>query len=530
VTAPTQVLGAGDAVTALAELANRPDGLAELTPLVRDLAEQLVGATGAMISVWDDERRVLKALSGAFGLTGPQVSTLVNDGTDLEHNSTARVFATGRPYLTNQTAGDPGVLQHYTQALGLHRMLSVPLRLGQRRIGVLHLANKPEDFTAEDLALVESLSFWVASAVELARSISRLQVQHRLDTVLEHTAVTIASGESLEASLLPAFEGLAAVMCGTVVAYVPTGAAPLVWRADGCNQGLEERFLADARRGNSGSLWAFTSGPDDPGWAAFHTPVMLYGERIASLSVLRERGVPMAPDEVDALARLANLAALARMTVLEQRQRAELTLLQERHRIAEGLHDRVAQILFAAQVGLDSVLESGSLGTAGHADRIREVRTLLTKGDTAIRDVIHQLSPDPDLGIGQRLRALMTDIEDEFATPIALTIDRAAEEVLTDCSHEVADGLLKVAREATVNAAKHARPCTIDVRLGIGGGGELEIAVLDDGPGLSAGAGSAASYGIASMHRAMAQIDGTLAMGPGPGGRGTAVRAGVTVH
>jgi signal transduction histidine kinase len=509
-------------VTALADLVNRPDGLDEITPRVREIAEQLVGSTGAMISVWDAERGVLKALSGAFGLTGSQVSTLVNDGRDLAHNSTARVFATCRPYITNQTAGDPRILQHYTQALGLHRMLSVPLLLGERCIGVLHLANKPTDFTADDLSLIEGLASWVATAVELGRSITRLRVQHRLDAILERTAVTIASGQGVEASLLPAFEDLAAVMCGKVVAYQPCSGAPLVWRAADRDPRLEEKFLADARHGASPSVWAFTQGPDDPGWATFHAPVMLYGERIASLSVLRQRGIPMAPDEVDALTRLANLAALARSTALEQQQRAELTLLQERQRIAEGLHDRVAQILFAAQIGLDSVLERGG----PDAERIGEVRALLTKGDTAIRDVIHRLSPDPRAGISQRLRALVTDVEEEFAVPITLAIDPSVEESLVDGSRPAVDCLLKVAREAVVNAAKHARPCLVEVTLGIDRDGGVMLAVVDDGPGLfAAGGGSESSYGIPSMHRAVAQVGGTLQLGPAPGGGGTMVRA-----
>jgi hypothetical protein len=56
-------------ITAFADLADRVDGLDLLTGRVAEVAEQLLGSTRAAISVWDEEREVLKVLSGAFGIT-----------------------------------------------------------------------------------------------------------------------------------------------------------------------------------------------------------------------------------------------------------------------------------------------------------------------------------------------------------------------------------------------------------------------------------------------------------------------------
>jgi signal transduction histidine kinase len=512
-------------IAAFADLADRVDGLDLVTSRVAEVAEQLLGSTRAAISVWDEEREVLKVLSGAFGITGPELSSMVGTGRDMRSNA-ARVFATGTPYISNDAAGDPGILQNYVERHGIENVLSVPLRVGDRRIGVLHLVDKPEDFTPRDLSLAESLAPWVATAVQLGRSMTRLRVQRRFDGILARTAVAIASGDSLETSLLPAFEHVAAVMCGTVLAYVPRSGTPLIWRSKGRRDiALEARFLDDAQTCAPPSVWGQPRGPDDYGWAALHTPVLLYGERVASVSVLRERGVPMAPDEADALERLANLAALAGAAGREQRHRAELDVLQERQRIAEGLHDRVAQILFAAQIGLDTILEKDD-GT--DVERIREVRTLLTKGDTAIRNVIHRLAPAPDAGLGQRLAALVLDVEDEFAVPIVLSVDAGVEAAVAAGSRAATECLLKVAREAVVNAAKHARPCTVAVTLHVDPQGRVVLSVVDDGPGLATDAERRSSYGIPSMRRAVANVDGTLEFRPGPDGGGTMVRARVS--
>ena len=61
-------------------------------------------------------------------------------------------------------------------------------------------------------------------------------------------------------------------------------------------------------------------------------------------------------DDRHLLLRFAKLTALAWATERYQQQRAELARTEERARIADDLHDDVAQMLFAAQMSLDSVL------------------------------------------------------------------------------------------------------------------------------------------------------------------------------
>ena len=71
--------------------------------------------------------------------------------------------------------------------------MTVPLR----KIGVLHIADKPDDFTLDDLERVLALAPRIANIVELAITLLGLRRQQRLEGVLAGVAVSVASGSSL---------------------------------------------------------------------------------------------------------------------------------------------------------------------------------------------------------------------------------------------------------------------------------------------------------------------------------------------
>ena len=103
-------------------------------------------------------------------------------------------------------------------------------------------------------------------------------------------------------------------------------------------------------------------------------------------------GEPFARAERRSFTRMANVAALNYATELYQQQRAELARLQERQRLADDLHDDVAQILFAAQLTPRLDPRARRRRPTSVAERIARARGLLIRGDTAIRTVIHKLS------------------------------------------------------------------------------------------------------------------------------------------
>lgn len=503
-----------------------PDAIREITGQVTEILGPVTGARAVGITVWDPERQILRALPGAFGSDDDTLAASVTGPVTNMLSAGSRVFACGEPYLSNDAGADPGVLQPYAEVFRIGRLLSVPLEGRCRRVGVLHLANKPTDFTATDIAAVEALAPRLAASVELAGTVERMAAQQRLEGILTATAVAVASGTPLQDCLVPAFDRLGTEIDASVVALVPLGSEPLI-RCAGPrpSEELEARLVADARALVTTPSGAYPRHAGDPGWAALHAPVELDGVHTATLAVLRRTGRPFTSQEEDVVGRLSRLVTLAWTTERYQHQLAEIARFRERERIADGLHDRVAQIFFAAGIGIDSVLENRR--DAPEDQRLVEVRELLVHGDAIVREVIHQLETRPESGLTWRLRREVEAVEDEFGVVVRVELP---DHDLTLVSKPVVDAAVRVAREGIVNAAKHAGPCRIGLWVDASADG-LAVAVVDDGfdagsdARARARASTASGRGLTSLRRTVEDVGGTLTVDSAAGGFGTRVRA-----
>ena len=198
---------------------------------------------------------------------------------------------------------------------------------------------------------------------------------------------------------------------------------------------------------------------------------------------------------------------------------------EERARIARELHDSISQELFSLQVlagGLRRALPAASPvlpevetmeRTAGGA--MREMRSLLLalrpaaleEADLvgAIEAVCHAYSER--LGIPVRAEAGLTGL--------------AAAAVPPAMEHAV----LRVTQEAVANAARHAGPAQITVRLQVAGG-QVQLEVADDGHGFDVAdrRAHASGLGLRTMHDRVTELGGSLTIDSAPGD-GTQVRA-----
>jgi signal transduction histidine kinase len=194
--------------------------------------------------------------------------------------------------------------------------------------------------------------------------------------------------------------------------------------------------------------------------------------------------------------------------------------LRERERIADELHDRVAQILYAAQLGIDTILETAS--EEAEIQRMIEIRELLIKGDTSIRDVIHRLTAAaPQSNVTRRLRLEIESVEDEFG--VAVHVELPDDDTLKDVPRPVTEAIVKIAREGTVNAAKHAGPCRISLDLRVDDT-ELVLSILDDGLGVSS-VPRHTGHGLTSLHRLAEDAGGTITLTAPAAGFGSLLRA-----
>lgn len=101
-------------------------------------------------------------------------------------NSVA-VFKSGRPYLSNDARNDPAILQSFVDAYNTRNILTVPLQIAGRSIGVFHAVNKlTGEFSNEDTEFLSLIAPHLAIIVRSSEMMRALRTQHReLESVLE---------------------------------------------------------------------------------------------------------------------------------------------------------------------------------------------------------------------------------------------------------------------------------------------------------------------------------------------------------
>jgi signal transduction histidine kinase len=208
--------------------------------------------------------------------------------------------------------------------------------------------------------------------------------------------------------------------------------------------------------------------------------------------------------------------------VLERDVKAREAVIEERARIARELHDVVAHaisvIVLQARGGRKMLTEDPgdsreAFDTIEHAGEqaLAEMRRLL--GMLRANDEELALAPQP------RVSQLGDLVEQVTAT--GLPVDVVVEGDPFDLPPGIDVSAYRIVQEALTNALKHAGPARAQVILRYLPD-DLEIEIVDDGPGTGNGGGS--GHGIAGIRERVAVYGGELESGGRPEG-GYAVRA-----
>jgi len=214
---------------------------------------------------------------------------------------------------------------------------------------------------------------------------------------------------------------------------------------------------------------------------------------------------------------------------LEQEQRTQIALADERARIARELHDVVAH-----SVGVIVVQAQGARRVIDR-DPARADEALATIEDTArsalgemrrslgvLRSEGEEAARAPQPGVG--------DIEGLLASARSsgLSVDFVVEGTARPLPQGVDLSAYRIVQEALTNTIKHAGPARSRVTLRYGDG-ELVVEVKDDGPGPADDAREGAGHGLVGMRERVAVLAGELQAGAGPDG-GFLVRASLPLE
>ena len=196
----------------------------------------------------------------------------------------------------------------------------------------------------------------------------------------------------------------------------------------------------------------------------------------------------------------------------------ELSVLQERARLARDLHDAVAQKLFGVRAKARAAALLVDRDPARAVAEIDSVAELAGQAHAELRAVIDGLAP-PDLtsgGLAGSIRSYAVLIGRTHGAPVRVDADDVPE---LDAARETA--IYRVAQEAISNALRHSGSPQVRVALRARPRG-VQLEVTDSGSGFDP-AGQTAGLGLGSMRERAAAVAGQLAIVSRPGS-GTTVR------
>ncbi len=233
-------------------------------------------------------------------------------------------------------------------------------------------------------------------------------------------------------------------------------------------------------------------------------------ERTLHLPDGRERHMQVAyvPDVVDGEVRgfyslATDISARVRAEEALDQSTRQMTLLEERQRIAANLHDMVIQRLFAA--GLD--LAAAQRGRPDATERIERAASAVDESIRELRGAIHSLR---ELMVPRQLPASIEEIIGRVAQQLGFVPTVTYTGSLDAVPEAVAKDVIAVVDEALTNVAQHAGASSVMVVLACSPG-HVVAQVVDDGKGPSR---TAVRDGITDMRARAERHGGRLSLRP----------------
>jgi diguanylate cyclase (GGDEF)-like protein len=403
---------------------------------VRHSAAAAVGAETCDLALYEAETRSLIARRPRYAAPGQPVPRF-RFPLDAAPAS-AHVVSTGRAYVCNDPAADP-LYRPSARDQGVASVLTVPVQLSGRTLGLLYAVNKPGGFLEEDVRVLTALAGAAAVTLENVRIYSEERERRVLNESLQEMSRALVGSPSEDPALATVLDQMWRVIPYRVAAAVlrhgesfrvaacrggPAGRVGPIGATSELGAILEGRPLLTPT--DASQLEAELGLPAVPAKALAH-PLVAKGEVLGALVVVFETAHLPGPREGQLLAAFGDHAALfleagavlrrerqararaavvARVTRMAAEKAETESLLAE---IAPGVlaasgADRI--VFYLAGYASDELLPVAQAGAHGHEhERVkafkpdpRMLRALVETREVAIYDtpgVLAGLSPFP---------------------------------------------------------------------------------------------------------------------------------------
>ncbi len=318
---------------------------------------------------------------------------------------------------------------------------------------------------------------------------------------------------------------------GSFAEFLADGISDEQWRAIGPvprQHGLLGVLLRDP---NPVRLADVRAHPRFGWWPAAHPEMTAFlgmpivdGDEILGSLFLANKNAPggFTEDDEELLRLLAGHAAIALVNARLYERSRELSIVEERNRIARELHDAVTQKLFSLRLTASAAATVIGQDPARAATELATVQRLAAEVIDELRAIVVGLRPaelaGDGLDVALRKQAELFD----RVHRARVRFDGAAVPRLPGGREEAA---YRIAQEALHNALRHGGAA--EVRIGLRAeNGSVVMEVSDDGAGFEASGaqtGAGRRLGLASMRERARAVGGQLQVVSRPGG-GTTVR------
>lgn len=280
---------------------------------------------------------------------------------------------------------------------------------------------------------------------------------------------------------------------GGFAQFVVDGVSDAQWKAIGPLPRQHGILAAMLREATPERLADVRKDPRFEGWPSAHPdlvdflglPIRDGDEVIGALFLANKRcpkpegGCGFTEEDEDLLAILAQHAAIALTNARLYERSRELTIAEERSRLAHELHDAVSQKLFSLRLTAQAAAALVDRDPSRAKGELQQVAALAAEAADELRAAVVELRPaglDED-GLVATLRTQIHVLDRAHSARV--TFSGRGARALPAAQEEA---MLRVAQEALHNALRHAGAERVDVTLDRHGGGAV-LRVTDDGAG-----------------------------------------------
>mgnify|MGYP000985474429 CR=1 FL=1 len=486
--------------------------LDKVLQLIADTARYLTNTKTTILMLVEGDQLVTTAISGSFSS-----DVYIGYPIPIDGSNTGSSIRLRRPVRVTDAWDNPSVFR--SDHLRVKSFISVPLIYEDKVLGALMVADKYSgQLDDEDERIVSMLAPSAVIAVENARlyqveQARRLEAEERrkisesfqeifkiFNSQLAFPdifqKITVLIGELLSAD--SCFFSMYQVTQHTFEMIGQYGPLLRNWNNKVYSLPEEEflrlqhqefiEYLPDSTPANSpeenrvSSVFDRNRISSSLAQPAVSIPIIIEGGLFGEIVLIFKPGHEISTDEKILFRSIRNNLTSGIENSRLHKKNEEIARLQERQRIAQTLHDSVAQLLFSLGMEVDQMMQKNNDNPSLQSS-LNTIRTLISRSTLELRSAIFALRESSSQTPRGGIITLLEDMIAEFQEKTGIETSFFYSNNLPELRSSLVEVVYRIVRESLSNVAKHSYATAAIVNLSYDRE-SISLLIQDDGIGL----------------------------------------------